>query len=113
MMKSRITKGAGHRLALEAFRQEAEQRLSPPHLELWRARGCARYEMFPQADEWKPVVGFAPDREFFYEYGFLLADEQSGGTVVVCRALVDRHEASPTVRLDWYPVRIDLRKRPD
>ena len=113
MVEPRITRGAGNQLAFDAASAEAEARLTPAHWALWSAvRSPARYEMAPQADEWEPVLGFVPDQRSYMEYGFLLADE-SGRSVPVCRVLVDRREPGSVVRVEWYPTRLDPRKRPD
>ncbi len=112
MVEPRITRGAGHELALAAANGEAQQRLTAEHWALWSVlRSPARYEMAPQADEWEPVLGFVPDQRSYMEYGYMLVDE--GRTVTACRVLVDRREPGSVVRVEWYPSRIDPRKRPD
>jgi hypothetical protein len=45
------------------------------------------------------------------EYGYMLVDD--GRTVLACRVLVDRRELGLVVRVEWYPTRVDPRKRPD
>ena len=91
MVEPRITRGAGHEFAFDAASNEAEQHLTPAHWALWSAVRCpARYELAPQADEWEPVLGFAPDQRSYMEYGYMLVD--AGGTVLACRVLVDRRE---------------------
>lgn len=112
MLEQRITRGAGHELAFAAANAEAEQRLTPAHWALWSGVRCpARYEMAPQADEWEPVLGFAPDQRSYMEYGYMLVDV--GRTALACRVLVDRREPGTVVRVEWYPTRVDPRKRPD
>jgi hypothetical protein len=113
VVEPRITRGAGQEIAFAAACAEAEQRLTPAHWALWSSLRCpARYETVPQADEWEPVVGFAPDQRSHLEYGYLLPDE-SGRHIPVCRVLVDRCRAGSVVRVEWYPTRIDSRKLPD
>src|SRR5947209_6789558 len=71
VVEPRITRGAGHELAFAAACAEAEQRLTPAHWALWSAVRCpARCELAPQADEWEPVLGFAPDQRSYMEYGY-------------------------------------------
>ena len=36
-----------------------------------------------------------------------------GRTVLACRVLVDRREPGSVVQVEWYPTRVDSRKRPD
>jgi hypothetical protein len=108
----RITRGAGHELAFAAASREAQEHLSPEHWALWSAVRCpARCELAPQAEEWEPALGFAPDQRSYMEYGYMLVD--AGRTVLVCRVLVDRREPGSVVRVEWYPTRVDPRKRPD
>ena len=110
-MEPRITRGAGHELAFAAANSEADQHLIPEHWTMWSAVRCpARCELAPQADEWEPVLGFAPDRSYM-EYGYMLVG--AGRTALVCRVLVDRREPGSVVRVEWYPSRVDPRKRPD
>jgi hypothetical protein len=55
----RITRGAGHELALAAVSAKAEQQLTPADWARWSSLRCpARYEIAPQAEEWEPVLGF-------------------------------------------------------
>lgn len=72
-MEPRITRGAGHELAFATANVEAQQRLMPAHWALWASVRCpARYELAPQADEWEPLLGFAPDQRSHLEYGYML-----------------------------------------
>jgi hypothetical protein len=57
------------------------------------------------------VLGFAPDQRSYMEYGYMLVD--GNRTVLVYRVLVDRREPGSVVRVEWYPSRVDPRKRPD
>jgi hypothetical protein len=109
----RITRGAGLELARAAFREGADQHLTPAHRERLGGRGWGVYEIAPQADEWEPVLGYTPDRRAHLEYGFMVVEEPSGRTTPVCRVLVDRREPGSVVRVEWYPTAIDPRKRPD
>jgi hypothetical protein len=112
MLAPRITRGAGHELAFVAASAEAEAKLTPSHWKLWSAVRCpARYELTPQAEEWEPILGFAPDQRSYMEYGYLLVDADR--TVLACRVLVDRREPGSVVRVEWYPTQVDPRKRPD
>lgn len=112
MVEPRITRGAGHELAFAAANAEAEQRLNPEHWTLWSAVRCpSRCELAPQPDEWEPVLGFVPDQRSYMEYGYMLVDEYR--TVLACRVLVDRREPGSVIRVEWYPTRVDPRKRPD
>jgi hypothetical protein len=113
MEELRIGQMSGHEIAFAAASAEAEERLTPADWTLWSSLKCpARYEIAPQADEWEPVVGFAPDQQSYLEYGYMLPDE-SGRYVPVCRVLVDRRGSGSVARIEWYPTRIDPRKRPD
>jgi hypothetical protein len=113
VVEPRISRVAGQEIAFVAACAEAERQLSPAHWALWSSLRCpARCEIAPQADEWEPVLGFAPDQRSYLEYGYLLPDE-SGRHIPVCRVLVDRREPGLVVRVEWYPTNLDLRKRPD
>ena len=112
MVEPRITRGAGNELALAAANLEAERRLTPDHWRLWSALRCpSRYELAPQADEWEPIVGFAPDHRSYLEYGYTLLEPDD--LVLACRVLVDRRKPGSVISVEWYPTRIDARKRPD
>lgn len=112
MVEPRVTRGAGHELALTAANAEAQQHLTPEDWARWSAVRCpARCELAPQADEWGPVLGFVPDQRSYMEYGYMLPG--IGGTSLVCRVLVDRRQPGSVVRVEWYPTRVDPRKRPD
>jgi hypothetical protein len=113
MVEPRITRGAGHQLAIGAANRDAELQLTPEHWSLWSAVNCpAQYEMAPQADEWEPVLGFSPDQRSFMEYWYMLLLE-AGRTLLACRVLVDRREPGSVVRIEWYPTRIEARKQPN
>jgi hypothetical protein len=112
VVEPRITRGTGNELAFSTIRDQAERHLTPAHWALWSSVRCpARYEIAPQADEWEFVLGFAPDQRSYLEYGYMLVEE-SGCSVLVCRVLVDRREPGSVVRVEWYPTRVDPRKRP-
>lgn len=113
MVEPRIGRVLGHEIAFAAACAEAEKQLTPRHWALWSSVRCpARYEIAPHADEWEPVLGFAPDDRSYLEYGYMLPDE-SGRHVPVCRVLVDRRVSGSVTQIEWYPTRIDPRKRPD
>ncbi len=112
MVEPRISRAQGHEIAFAAACGEAEKQLIPVHWAIWSSLRCpGHYEIAPQADEWEPVLGFAPDQQSHLEYGYMLADE-SGHHTPVCRVLVDRRESGSVAWIDWYPTRIDPRKRP-
>ena len=58
------------------------------------------------------MLGYAPDQRDYLEYGYLMPDEQ-GRSIPICRVLVDRREPGSVVRVQWYPIALDPRKRPD
>ena len=111
MSEALITRSATEALAFAAASCEAQQRLTSEHWKLWSAlRHPAYYEMSPQADEWESELGFVPDRSY-REYGYMLVEATR--TVLACRVLVDRREPGSVVRVEWYPTRLDARKRPN
>ncbi len=113
MVQPRIGRRTGQEIAHAAAHVEAESRLTPADWARWSAFRCpASYEIAPQADEWEPILGFAPDQSSHLEYGFMLQNA-SGQYVPVCRVLVDRTEPGTVVKVEWYPTNIDLRKRPN
>ena len=111
-MEPRITRGAGHELAFAAADAEAERQLTPDHWRLWSAvRYPSRYELAPHAEEWEPIVGFAPNVRSYLEYGYMLVEPSD--LIFACRVLVDRRRPGSVVRVEWYPTRVDPRTRPD
>jgi uncharacterized protein YciU (UPF0263 family) len=110
---TRLSLQAVKRIGEEAFRRESSEKLIPRHQVLMtQHRGCC-YMMAPQADEWTPLLGFAPDQKTYEEVGFIAADPDEGRSVVLVRFLVGRDQDKPYIYADWYPQKCDLRKRPD
>lgn len=110
-MSEQIPLHDGEHVARQAFLDAAKERLRPEHWELLEQTSVRSYFMCPPADEWRPLVGFAPDPDHYWEIGFLL-DEGQSQSLLLARMLVSRAEIQAPVFVDWYPTCYDPRKRP-